>query len=70
MVLSKFSARHVARVLRIFLKADPVGGARAGGMLLECLAPTFTIRCGAACSRMAAVGGCMARHCCIAHGAW
>ena len=43
-LLSKFGARHVARVMYVLVRADAAAGARVSAMLLDCLAPTFAIR--------------------------
>ena len=43
-LLSKFSARQAARVMYVLIQADAYAGPKAAAMLLDCMAPTFSVR--------------------------
>ena len=43
-LLGKMSAAHIARVMGIFMRIDPIRGPRAAALLLECMSPLTAIR--------------------------
>lgn len=43
-LLTKCGMRHIARVMAVYLSADPVTGPRAAAAIVECLAPTAAVR--------------------------